>query len=112
MTACFEACGPDRPFADLFVYGRYDPEKGAFNLDLDKLARLQERNVHNLQFCRNCFCKYMCCGDCPMHSLKLGVGIERGGRCFITQEIAKHRLSTIVREGTPMASVGAVQTHA
>ncbi len=98
VTACFEACGLDRPFADVFVYGRYDPAGNRFDLELEKLRKLQSRNAYNLPYCDRCFCKYMCAGDCPMHSLKLGFGMERGVRCQITQEIAKHRLATMVRD--------------
>jgi len=98
VTACFEASAPDRPFADLFVYGRFDPERGQFDLDLKKLRRLQTRNAYNLPYCSDCFAKYMCAGDCPMHALKLGYGIERGARCTLTQAVGKHRLATVVRE--------------
>ena len=98
VTACFEASGPDRPFADLFVYGRYDPGRGEFDLQLDKLRRLQTRNAYNLSYCEKCFAKYMCAGDCPMQALKLGYGIGRGARCTLTQAVAKHRLATVVRE--------------
>ena len=101
VTACFEACGPDRPFADMFVYGRYDPVTRRFDLDLEKLRPLQSRHAYNLPYCQNCFCKYMCAGDCPMHSLKMGFGMDRGVRCRITQEIAKHRLATMLRDSTP-----------
>ena len=103
VTACFEACGPDRPFGDTFVYGRYDPDRHAFDLDLEKLKKLQRRHVYNLPFCRDCFCKYMCSGDCPIHSLKMGYGMERGVRCAITQAVARHRLATVVREALPAA---------
>ncbi|HLA86001.1 MAG TPA: radical SAM protein [Thermoguttaceae bacterium] len=105
VTACFEACALDRPFADTFVYGRYDVERGTFDLKLDKLRRLQTRHAYNLPYCKDCFCKYMCAGDCPMHALKLGHGLERGARCEITQAIAKHRLATVVRESQPTAVV-------
>jgi uncharacterized protein len=106
VTACFEACRPEHPHADRFIYGQYDRERGGFDLDLEKLGRLQERNVHNLAFCRNCFCKYMCCGDCPMHSLKMGHEMERGVRCKVTQAVARHRLSTVVRESVAQAEIG------
>jgi uncharacterized protein len=98
VTACFESCGLDRPFADVFVYGRYDSTGNRFELDLEKLRNLQSRNAYNLPYCERCFCKYMCAGDCPMHSLKMGYGMERGVRCTITQEIGKHRLATMVNE--------------
>jgi len=104
VTACFEACGPDRPYADLFIYGRYNPESRAFDFELERLRRLQRRHIHNLPYCRDCFCKYMCSGDCPMHSLKLGYGMERGVRCAITQALARHRLATLVREYRPDAA--------
>ena len=105
VTACFEACALDRPFADTFIYGRYDPDRREFDLTLDKLRHLQSRHAYNLPYCKACFCKYMCAGDCPMHALKLGHGLERGARCQITQAIAKHRLATVVSESQPAVTV-------
>jgi uncharacterized protein len=97
VTACFESCSRDHPFADLFVYGRFDPSTGAFQIDHDKLARLRRRHVHSLSLCRNCFCKYVCAGDCPMNSLRLGKALEEGGgRCALTQSIALYRLGKLV----------------
>lgn len=97
VTACFESCSPDHPFADLFVYGRFDSSTGCFQIDHEKLARLRRRHVHNLPLCRNCFCKYVCAGDCPMNSLRLGKALEEGGgRCALTQSIASYRLGTLV----------------
>jgi len=111
VTACFEACGPDRPFADTFMYGKYDERKGSFDLDLEKLRKLQTRHAYNLPYCKDCFCKYMCAGDCPMYSLKLGYGLGRGARCKITQQIAKHRLATVVKEGCPLSQVARCKEH-
>lgn len=105
VTSCFEACGPDRPHADTFLYGKYDARQGRFDLDLEKQRQLQTRNTDNMPYCEDCFCKYMCAGDCPIHSLKMGHGLERGTRCGITQAIAKHRLATVVRKSQPVATV-------
>jgi uncharacterized protein len=105
VTSCFESCGLDRPFADTFVYGNYDERSGAFDLRLDKLEKLQRRNVHNLPFCADCFCKYMCAGDCPIHSLGMGYNMERGTRCKITRAIGTHRLAAMVRESPPVVQV-------
>ena len=105
VTACFESCGPDHPYADQFMYGRFNEERGEFELERERLAPLRRRNVHNLEWCRDCFCKYMCAGDCPIHSLKMGYGMERGVRCEITQMIARHRLATLVRESEPDIAV-------
>ena len=109
VTACFEACGLDRPFGKMFVYGRYDPDKGGFDLDMRKLGKLRKRHVYNMSFCRDCFCKYMCAGDCVMHALKMGYGFWQGARCEVTQAIGKHRLATVVRESTPEMVVCATE---
>jgi uncharacterized protein len=108
VTACFEACAPDRPFADRFIYGSFNRATGGFDLDRGKLRELQSRHVYNLPYCENCFCKYMCSGDCPMHSLKVLGNMDRGLRCEITQSIAAHRLATVVRESKPDAIVAPI----
>jgi uncharacterized protein len=94
VTACFESCGPTRPFADVFLYGRYEPGQRGFVFDFEKLKLLRKRHVHNLTGCQNCFCKYMCCGDCPMHSLRMKAGFEHGARCELTRRLARHRLAS------------------
>ena len=101
VTACFEACGPDRPYADTFIYGHYDFDRHDFSFNFDKLKKLQKRHIYNLPFCQDCFCKYMCSGDCPIHSLKMGFNMERGARCEVTQAVAKYRLAKIVKECKP-----------
>lgn len=98
VTACFEAFAPEQPFADRFVYGRFDDATGTFDLDVGKLGALRKRHVYNLDYCRDCFCKYMCCGDCPMHVLQRAArtGEKDGLRCRSVQGVAAHRLGVIV----------------
>ncbi len=105
VTSCFEACAPDRPFGDVFIYGKYNEKTDSFDLDLDKLRKLQTRNVYNLPYCKDCFCKYMCAGDCPIHSLKAGCGLGRGTRCYLTQAIGRYRLAAVVDNSEPIAHI-------
>jgi uncharacterized protein len=105
VTSCFEACAPDRPFGNVFIYGKYNEATGSFDLDLDKLRKLQTRNIYNLPYCKDCFCKYMCAGDCPIHSLKAGYGLERGTRCELTQAIARYRLGAVVNDSEPIVHI-------
>lgn len=96
VTSCFESFSPKQPFSDVFLYGHFDSSAKHFVMDHQKLARLRRRHVHNLPRCQNCFCKYVCAGDCPMNSLRLGNALEDGGgRCALTQSIAKYRLASM-----------------
>ncbi len=88
VTSCFDVSRPDHPFAGRFIYGAYDPQTGQIQTDPQKLADLRCRNVCRLTACANCFCKYMCCGDCTTHAMRQGLAfMAGGGRCAITQAL-------------------------
>lgn len=64
VTSCYEITENDDPKAALFHYGKYDSVKGEFIFDKDKISRLQNYSVEHLDYCKDCFCKWHCAGDC------------------------------------------------
>ena len=63
-TSCFEVTDLDDPRARIFHYGRYDGQTGKFAFDEERLRALRGLSVEHLPFCRDCFCKWHCAGDC------------------------------------------------
>ena len=101
VSACFEVFDTDSPYADTFLIGAYDPASGSFRIDETKLTRLRARNVTNMSHCRDCFCKYMCAGDCATRAFRFHGGtdlMKTGGRCETIRMIAKHQLGHYVNQ--------------
>ena len=65
VTACYEICEACDERAEHFIYGRYDPPRKGFVFDDRKREFLHRLHVANIAYCKDCFCKYHCCGDCP-----------------------------------------------
>jgi len=96
LTNCWEVTYKDHPLADTFIIGRMRPE-GRIEIDQKKLNHLRSLSVHALPFCRDCFAKYHCAGDCPTkldHNHYQG---DRGGpRCETNRRLIAHRISQLL----------------
>jgi len=64
VTSCYEVCSADDPRSEIFFYGKYNATQKSFDIYEEKRLYLQQRNVKNIEYCKNCFCKFHCAGDC------------------------------------------------
>jgi len=64
VTACFEAFGEDNPCAGAFFYGRPAADGMGYVFDQAVLDHLRAQAVENREYCRGCFAKWSCGGDC------------------------------------------------
>ena len=65
VTSCDMALfGNDKDHMDVFIYGRWDPQKSIIEYDHDKIKNLQNRTIENLSECKNCEAKLFCAGYC------------------------------------------------
>ena len=87
VTTCFEIFGKHHRLGERFIVGSFDGDK--FVMDTARLRRVFRRTVDSLDFCRDCFCKWHCAGDCAA---------KEGSRCFINQEIMKYFLLDRIRK--------------
>lgn len=94
VTSCYEVSNPDDPRASLFFYGRLDYQTGQFIFDHEKIERLSSLTVENKPYCKNCFCKWHCAGDCPAKLALLGDAWDSSinPRCYINQELTKDQI--------------------
>jgi uncharacterized protein len=91
------------PRASLFFYGRYDEAGGRFVFDESMLRALSQLTVDRIPFCRDCFCKYHCAGDCPAKRLAAfsgGMPDRMSSRCRITQELTKDQIVRVLHQGS------------
>lgn len=89
VTACYEVSDARDARADVFVFGRFDPEMGSFTFDAEKIAVLRGLTVAAAQRCERCFCKYHCAGDCAAKRLYPGASQPLAGRCTITRRLTQ-----------------------
>lgn len=64
VTACFSYASHE-PLNNLFIYGKWDPNKRSFSFDQSVIASLRRLRMDNDPYCRKCFAKFHCIGDCP-----------------------------------------------
>ncbi len=94
VTSCYEVFDKNDSRASIFVYGKFDEYSKQFIIDNEKVENLHKYSVLHNSFCKNCFCKYHCAGDCPAKILgtKSIENFEGSIRCKITREITKYKI--------------------
>jgi uncharacterized protein len=101
VSACYEAFSEDDRDADIFFYGR-PAEGGSWEFDAQRVAQLRALSVENREYCRGCFARWHCAGDCAKKTLAQTGELEFHGsdRCHITRELIKDQiLERIARAG-------------
>jgi uncharacterized protein len=93
VSACYEVFSEDSTWADVFFYGR-PGEEGGYRFDLERLDHLRRQAVQHKAYCRGCFAKWTCAGDCHHKSLTVNGNVEFAGsdRCNITRELTKDQI--------------------
>jgi len=95
VTSCYEVFSEDRPYAEKFFYGAAGAAPGEYVFDRAVLAGLRAQAVENREFCRDCFCRWTCAGDCYHKCLAFHGGEEPlggSGRCNVIRELTKDEL--------------------
>ena len=100
-TACFEVCRHDDPRSGKYFFGSYRPEDGLFEFDEQKLMALREMKVENMPYCRDCFCKWHCAGDCAAKILGAMTPDQHSGseRCRITRALTLDQIQRELNSG-------------
>lgn len=95
VSACYEVFSEDNPLADVFFYGKPDEgPAGGYRFNLPVLNNLRGQAVEHREFCRGCFAKWHCAGDCYHKSLTVNGRGEFAGsdRCHVTRELTKDQI--------------------
>lgn len=93
VSACYEVFSEDNPWAPVFFYGKPEKEKG-YRFELEKLNHLREQSIQHREYCKGCFAKWHCAGDCYHKNLSVNRSLEFSGseRCHITRELTKDQI--------------------
>lgn len=93
VSGCYEVFSETQALADTFFYGEA-LDDGGFGFDMEKLNHLRQQRVVNREFCRGCFAKWSCGGDCYHKILndRPGALFEGSDRCHIIRELTKEQI--------------------
>jgi uncharacterized protein len=94
VTSCHEVFAEENPLAHLFFYGHPDLDSQEYSFDSQVLNHLRGQAVENREYCRECFAKWSCGGDCyHKWRAKSGGGEFNGSaRCHIIRELTKDQI--------------------
>jgi uncharacterized protein len=93
VSACHEVADERQPFAGSFFYGRPSDADAGYEFDESVYTALRAQTVDRRAYCRDCFAKWNCAGDCYHKSLHASTAEFAGaGRCEISRELTKDQL--------------------
>jgi uncharacterized protein len=96
ITSCFETTTLDDDKSETFFIGKIN-ENGELEVDEKKRSFLHSLTVENLDYCKDCFAKWHCAGDCVA---KLGHNDfqgERGHeRCELNRKLVANKLTKLI----------------
>jgi len=93
ISACYEVADELQPWAERFFYGRPAATESGYDFDERVYTGLRAQTVDRRQYCRGCFAKWHCAGDCFHKSLDSGATEFAGaGRCEIVRELTKDQI--------------------
>ncbi|MCA1565871.1 MAG: radical SAM protein [Acidobacteria bacterium] len=94
VSACYEVFSEQNTWAKTFFYGRPDQQSKGYKFNLPVLNNLRSQAVQHREYCKGCFAKWTCAGDCYHKSLTANGSEEFAGsdRCHITRELTKDQI--------------------
>jgi uncharacterized protein len=92
LTNCWEVTDMEHPLSATFIFGKLS-ENGLLGIDEKKYNYLRTLSVRNIEYCRNCFAKWHCAGDCLARLYNNGNEISRNNeRCSTNRQLIAYRL--------------------
>lgn len=100
VSACFETFSEDEEWAPVFFYGKPDAHTGGYAFDMPRLEHLRAQSVEHREWCRGCFARWTCAGDCYHKSLTVGGKDDFRGsdRCHVIRELTKDQILARIAE--------------
>ena len=101
VTSCYEVTDLEDTRAPLFFFGSLDERSGKFRFDQETMNTLRSLTVENKGYCKDCFCKWHCAGDCPAKLALNGNAWDSSAnpRCYINQELTKDQIKLALNSG-------------
>jgi uncharacterized protein len=101
VSACYEVFSEESQWAPLFFYGQPAAPDQGYEFDLQRLDRLRGQSVEHREFCRGCFARWNCSGDCYHKAVSVTGSLEFEGtdRCHITRELTRDQILARIAAG-------------
>lgn len=97
VTSCYEVFEASDPRYEYFGIGGFDPQRGTFGVDLEKVRAASKWTAAEKAPCRECFAKYHCAGDCSAKVAATGdpaSGINPN-RCYVIRELTRAQIFSL-----------------
>jgi uncharacterized protein len=93
VSSCYEVFDNKSPRSKIFIYGKEGAGRG-WSFDREKIAFLRAQSVDNRPYCKGCFARWSCGGDCLQKILSIYGEKEfaGSGRCDIIRELTKDQI--------------------
>jgi uncharacterized protein len=100
VSACYEVPDATFEFAKQFIIGQYEESEERYRFSQSKLQRLRDHTVERIAWCKGCFCKWHCAGDCAYKSRHAAVNGRFLGdaRCEITRALTLDQILEKIAE--------------
>ena len=94
VSACYEVFNQDQAFADRFFYAEPKADRGGYEFNQQLVNELRGQTVDQRPYCKGCFAKWSCGGDCLNKALNVGNEEDFKGtdRCHIIRELTKDQI--------------------
>ncbi len=94
VSACYEVFSEQSPWAGVFFYGRPGSGQSGYVFDRARIEHLRRQAVQHRDYCRGCYARWTCAGDCLHRALDASNGREFRGtdRCHITRELTRDQI--------------------
>jgi len=100
VSACYEVFSEDDEAAEVFFYGKPAETSQGYEYNLKILDNLRNQRVEKRDFCKSCFAKWSCGGDCYNKAISTSFSGEFEGsqRCHIIRELSKDQILDNIAE--------------
>src|ERR1035438_3740540 len=93
VSACHEVADERQPWAERFFYGRPSTTGSGYDFDERVYTDLRAQTVDRREYCRGCFAKWSCAGDCHHKALHWDAAEFAGaGRCDVIRALTKDQI--------------------
>ena len=94
VSACYEVFNQDQTFSERFFYGKPTKGERGYEFNQELVDDLRNQTVDQRAYCKGCFAKWSCGGDCLNKALNVGKeeGFKGTDRCHIIRELTKDQI--------------------
>ena len=111
LTNCWQVNSINHPLASKFIFGRFN-EKGEIKINQRILNYLKNFSVDQIEYCKNCFAKWHCAGNCIIKIDNNNFDNSRKSQhCDINRYLVKHQILNMLERSDFYEKTDIVQNY-